>query len=239
MMRCEGSQLHLATPRQPPESPVESVRVNAKAKPLGNTVDCTSSLDGTWFRASRANGLCTKQPLRGITLIELMVVISLAAILASLAAPSFRDFVIRNRSAAMANEFIGTVMRARNEAVSRNTCVVVCRSALASNPPQCATDSADWRVGWMAFVDQSCSATTNTPTNDDVLMAAGPFDAQFSFISNAPNSDRFMFGPSGTARAGDAGSFDLQFLSATRPSNRRICLSALGRARVIELGGGC
>jgi type IV fimbrial biogenesis protein FimT len=176
---------------------------------------------------------------RGITLIELMVVVSLVAVLATLAAPAFRDFAIRNRSAAMANDFVGTVMRARNEAVSRNTCVVVCRSALTTAPPQCATGSADWRIGWMAFVDTTCAATNNAPADADVFMTAGPFDAQFSLVSNATNSDRFMFGPTGAARAGDAGRFDLQYLSETRASNRGICLSALGRARVIEAGGTC
>ncbi len=41
------------------------------------------------------------------------------------------------------------------------------------------------------------------------------------------------------ARPGDAGRFNLQYLNETRTSNRGICLSPLGRTRVVELDGTC
>lgn len=178
---------------------------------------------------------------RGLTLIELMVAIAIVAILATLAAPSFRDFLIRNRSAALANELTGTILRARNEAVNRNTCVVVCRTTNpASVAPSCTAGSADWRPGWMVFVDPTCEGTANEPATADLLvMSTGPFDAGFSLVKNGTNTERLMFSASGNARVGDAGRFDLRWQSTTRPSNRGVCLNALGRTRVVAFEGAC
>jgi type IV fimbrial biogenesis protein FimT len=192
------------------------------------------------MNAARARHAVARR-LRGLTLIELMVTVSIVAILATMAAPSFRDFILRNRSATLANELTGTILRARNEAINRNTCVVVCRTLNPVHPaPTCSTGSADWRPGWMVFVDATCAGTANQPATADLLvMATGPFDPGFTLVKNGTNTDRLMFNASGNARAGDAGRFDLRWQSTTRTSNRGICLNALGRTRVIEFEGTC
>lgn len=173
----------------------------------------------------------------GVTLIELMTVIALLAIMATLAAPSLGDFLVRNRTAALSNEFVATVLRARSEAVSRNSCVTVCRSTLSATP-QCDTGT-NWNSGWLAFANATCDATLDVPAADDIFVRAGPFDGSFTLSSNATNSDKLMFAPSGVARAGDAGRFNLQYRSETRSSNRGICVSALGRTRLVEFDGTC
>ena len=150
-----------------------------------------------------------------------------------------RDFLIRNRTAAISNEFVATVLRARSEAVSRNTCVTVCRSTLADSPPKCSSTGTNWQTGWIAFANATCTATVSEPAADDIFVRAGPFDPAYTLSSSGTNADKLMFSPSGNARAGDAGRFDLQYLSETRSSNRGICLSALGRTRLIEMGGTC
>lgn len=174
----------------------------------------------------------------GLTLIELITVVALLAVLSMLAAPSMRDFLIRNRTSAISNEFVATVLRARGEAVSRNSCVTVCRSTLADSPPQC-NSGTNWQAGWVAFANPTCTDTLDAPAADAIFVRAGPFDASYTLSSNGTNADKLMFSPSGNARAGDAGRFDLQYLSETRSSNRGICLSALGRTRLIEMGGTC
>ena len=173
----------------------------------------------------------------GVTLVELMVVVSILVVLTTLAAPSLRDFLVRNRTAAIANEFVATVLRARNEAVSRNTCVTVCKSNLSATP-QCNTGS-NWRTGWLAFVNTTCNAALDIPAANDIFVRAGPFDASFTLSSNATNTTKLVFSATGYARPGDAGRFNLQYLSETRSSNRGICLSPLGRTRVVELDGTC
>ena len=166
-----------------------------------------------------------------------MVVVAILVVMTTLAAPSIRDFLVRNRTAAMANEFTATVLRARNEAVSRNSCVTLCLSNLSATP-QCNSGS-NWRTGWLAFVNTTCNAAQNVPAADDIFVRAGPFDASFTFSSNATNNNKLMFAATGNARPGDAGRFNLQYLNETRTSNRGICLSPLGRTRMVEFNGNC
>ena len=176
---------------------------------------------------------------QGFTLVELIVTVAVVAILATLAAPSFQEFLVRNRTAAIANDFVGSVMRARNEAVSRNTCVVMCRTTFANSPPQCAAGGTDWQPGWVVFVDNGCTAPNAAANADDVISSSGPHPADFSLVATGTNTDRIMFSAGGAARAGDAQGFDLRYQASTRPSNRTICLSALGRTRVTSFGGAC
>src|SRR5687767_10246974 len=99
----------------------------------------------------------------GFTLIEMMVTIAVVAILASMALPSFQTMIERNRVTGLINQFSGAFMHARNEAVTRNKRVVVCRSA---NPqaaePTCETSGSDWRSGWIVFVDEDGNSARNT-----------------------------------------------------------------------------
>jgi type IV fimbrial biogenesis protein FimT len=171
---------------------------------------------------------------RGLTMVELMVTVAIAAILGTLAAPAFNDFLVRNRSSAMANEFTSSVLRARNEAVSRNTCVVICRSTTQGDAlPSCNTSAEDWRVGWIVFTDPTCAAVNAPADATSMVSVSGPFDANFSFLKRGADTTRVMFSASGNARAADAGRFDLRYATSERSSNRSICLNPLGRTRVV------
>jgi type IV fimbrial biogenesis protein FimT len=167
-------------------------------------------------------------------MVELMITIAIAAILGSLAMPAFNDFLVRNRSASLANELTASVLRARNEAITRNTCVVICRSTTLTNErPSCDATAEDWRVGWVVFNDATCAAATQPAASTDLVSVSGPFDPNFSLLKRGTNTAALMFSASGTARTGDAGRFDLRYADSARSSNRSICLNALGRTRVV------
>lgn len=57
---------------------------------------------------------------RGFTLIELMVVVALAAIMLSLAVPSLRDLIVGQRVKTAAFAFVNAAVQARSEAIKRN-----------------------------------------------------------------------------------------------------------------------
>jgi len=62
---------------------------------------------------------------RGLTLIELMITLAVMAVLVTLAAPSFYDFILTQRLKAAAQQFVTDMQFARSEAASRNQIVWV------------------------------------------------------------------------------------------------------------------
>lgn len=62
---------------------------------------------------------------RGLTVIELMVVVGVVAVLAALAAPSLREFMARQRVAAVNAELVTDLQYARSEAVARDIVVAI------------------------------------------------------------------------------------------------------------------
>lgn len=174
----------------------------------------------------------------GFTLLELMVTVGIAAILGMMAAPSLRDFVIRNRSSAASNEFMGGVLRARTEAVSRNSCVTMCASTTTTaSPPSCsgATQTA-WGTGWIVFRNEACDASVTAPAAADVLLVTRELDPDYSVTGG---KGLLFFSASGQPRPADAGSFSVQYQSSTRSSNRTICMSPLGRTVTVNYGAAC
>jgi type IV fimbrial biogenesis protein FimT len=57
---------------------------------------------------------------RGFTLLEMMVVVALAAIMLSLAVPSLRDLIVGQRVKTAAFAFASAAVEARSEAIKRN-----------------------------------------------------------------------------------------------------------------------
>lgn len=80
-----------------------------------------------------------KRKLGGFTLIELMVVVALAAIMASLAAPSFRSFVSGQRIKTAASDFVMAAIFARSEAIKRNADVTI---------TPVTSSATGWKDGW-------------------------------------------------------------------------------------------
>lgn len=77
---------------------------------------------------------------RGFTLIELMIVVVLTGIMASIALPSFRSFVASQRVKTAAADFAMAVVFARSEAIKRNADVTL------------TSASTDWKDGWTVAV---------------------------------------------------------------------------------------
>lgn len=85
----------------------------------------------------------------GFTLLELMVTLSVLAILVALAVPSFTSLINSNRLAAQANEVVASLQLARTEAIRQNSRAVVCRT---TNGTSCAGANGQW-ARWITYVD--------------------------------------------------------------------------------------
>ncbi len=90
----------------------------------------------------------------GFTITELIVTLAVVAILAGIAAPSFRSMILDKRLRTQADEYFTMLMVARSEAVKRGIQVTVCKSGnTSSSPPSCAGAGVDWEDGVIIFVD--------------------------------------------------------------------------------------
>jgi type IV fimbrial biogenesis protein FimT len=100
----------------------------------------------------------------GVTLIELMVTIAVLAILAAIAVPNLRSFILRNALSTATSEVRTVLARARAEAVNRATTVSV--TPTATN----GTTTVAWANGYRLFVNPLESATF---TAGQVIGASG------------------------------------------------------------------
>jgi len=95
-----------------------------------------------------------KKRMHGFTLLEMMMVVAIAAIVLLIGVPSFTDFIRNARMTSAANDFIAASHVARSEAIKRRDPVTVCTSANAlAGTPEC-DPSADL-TGWIVFVDDN------------------------------------------------------------------------------------
>ena len=87
----------------------------------------------------------------GFTLIELMVVLSIAAAVLVIGVPAFQNFRINGRMTNSANDLLSATVLARTEAIKLQTLVALCPSA---NPGDAAaTCTAGSTLGWIVFQD--------------------------------------------------------------------------------------
>jgi type IV fimbrial biogenesis protein FimT len=84
---------------------------------------------------------------RGFTLIELMVTITVLAILLMVAVPSFDGIRLSSRLTSYATELVAGSQLARTEAIKRNAAVTMC---VSSNGTSCST-SGGWESGWIVL----------------------------------------------------------------------------------------
>jgi type IV fimbrial biogenesis protein FimT len=175
----------------------------------------------------------------GFTLIELMVTIVIAGVLAMMAVPMLQNFVISNRTSATSNEFMGSVLRARTEAVSRNSCVTMCvsKDTDSANPSCAGIEEKAWGNGWVVFRNPECDASVKSaPQSDDLLLVTRTLSTDYSLTGPG---GLIFFSATGVPRPADVGSFQIRYQESTRPSNRTICLSPLGRTLTMAYSDTC
>lgn len=104
----------------------------------------------------------------GFTLVELLVTVSIVAILAGLAAPSFREMVAKNRAKNIGSDLFASLLRARSEAVTRNANVTL--SPVAGN----------WAKGWQLPDPAQADHILDSRGESKDATVSGPANVVFS-----------------------------------------------------------
>ncbi len=107
--------------------------------------------------------------MQGITLLELMVVVSIVAILLGVATSSYKSITTSSRMTNEVNGLLGDMQYARSEAIKQGLNVVVCVSTTGTD---CATGNFNWNLGWIVFVNNASPPSTGN--NAALVLRAQP-----------------------------------------------------------------
>lgn len=166
----------------------------------------------------------------GMTFIELLTTISIAAILLTVAVPSFNSMLQSSRFAGFSNAYLTNLHLARSEAIKNNSRVALCKSADGAT---CTSDGY-WSQGWLVFRDANNNAQVDVGEN--VLRVHEALPINLVLMGNANVASYVSYASSGYARltsgAFQAGTLTLCQPSASGGEARQIVISATGRPRV-------
>lgn len=162
-------------------------------------------------------------PARGLTLIELMVTLGIAAILLTIAIPTFERTTRNAVVASHANDFAASLSRARAEAIKARRNVRMCPT---SNNANC-NSSTHWSAGWMMYVDTDGNGS---PSASEILQIGESMDNRVNLTVPAAFSQWLQFRPTGAAlgNAGNSGDFAV-CTSGYDALSRMVGVSATGR----------
>jgi type IV fimbrial biogenesis protein FimT len=173
----------------------------------------------------------TRSRRSGFTLIELMVVIAIASILAMLAIPSFIDMIQRNRVSGEVNSFVGDLQYARSEAIQHGQSVTLCPSSDGLN----CLGANQWNLGWIVFSDIN---GTGVPAAGTVTRVRAAWSGSDTFVAT-PAKTAITYGRNGFAT--NIGAAPVSVRAVTTPANtsatRCVVVNIVGRQQVQSLGG--
>lgn len=176
----------------------------------------------------------TPSKIRGVTLIELMIVIVITAILLAWAIPSFQETIDRNRLKAATETLYGDFQFAKSEAIKRNEQIrVIFDNSTTTEVINGKSVTVTWCYGVTEQASCGCRpskySTPNRCTIDGIPKDSLSVD--YPDITITPSAN-FSFGyVRGTVNAGNV------TLNSARSKQTQVILNGLGRIRICSPTG--
>ena len=182
------------------------------------------------MQARRTPSYQARQFATGFTAIELMVVVSIVAILAALAAPSFSPLIENWRVRESAEQLQSTLYYARSEAIKRGGQVLIQKIPNNTNGCTTATGTRAWDCGWIVCYDTNGNGTCNAsePTLQRIETSAKVH------VSRTGGGASIKFNRWGLVDGPWLG-FNLAPLekSTAHPGALGVCMTSGGRIRIV------
>jgi type IV fimbrial biogenesis protein FimT len=159
----------------------------------------------------------------GLTLIELLVTVSVLAVLLALGVPSFASLMQRWRVDATIESLVADIRLARSTATRTSRPVVMCAKAIDGS---CSAGN-DWSTGWVVFSDLNGDSALDA---GEPLIVERPIQSGMASMPDKTNRAKLKFRANGTLESGKTS-------VGIRPSDSAkavasIVINAMGRIRV-------
>lgn len=180
-----------------------------------------------------SSGWLTNARHKGVTLVEMVVVVVVMAIIVAIGLPGMRAFIAGNRLVTQTNDVLAALQIARSEAMRLNAPVTFCRtSSMSSTTCQGGTGREDWRY-WVVLAPNLTQPVLRrgevSSTNINLRVSSN----LASRVSGTATNNAISFGPDSLARQTDGSTLVSGYL--------RICStdsSLSSNFRLIQLQGG-
>ena len=120
------------------------------------------------FSSVPAKVLAVRSRYAGFTLVELVVTIAIVGILASVAIPSFSSSIATTRARSVATDLYMTLVKARSEAVKRNTAVII------------SPGESGWNKGWTVYPANAEDMVLENHTIAAEVTISGPGNVRYN-----------------------------------------------------------
>lgn len=162
----------------------------------------------------------------GLSLIEVLIVMAIAAILLAIGVPNMQNFIVANRLATATQDLYTALNFARSEAVRRGT-----RVALAHHG---AAGSRNFTGGWTMFVDANGNGAHDA--GEEVLRVGAALEAPMTAFGSANFGDFIAFDATGRLPNSGGGSLVLchgaALVADGQSRVRALAINAAGRVRM-------
>ena len=177
--------------------------------------------------------------LRGFSLVEMLVALSISGLMAAIAVPSFSQLIEQHRIVVITNALMSAFVMARQSAITKNELVAICAGNVESG---C---HGDWGSGeWLIFTDRNRNGKRDV---NEVLIQDGSaaLGRTVRILANRPLKTHILFHPIGHAEqpngAFAAGTLRICAASTSATPGVDLVLSKSGRmrAQAHDAGGNC
>ena len=164
----------------------------------------------------------------GFSLVELLVAMTILAILMAIAIPSYNSLILSTTASRYASSMAESALLARSEAIRRNAAVTVC---VSSDGATCG--SGGWEQGWLVSCKTNDLVTCDTAGASTLVIQYQSAAKSGWKITEASGLARLDFDPSGTGAT--AASMTVCRATPTVGEQQRLVrIGATGRPTVVK-----